>query len=446
MSARRGTSYFGYLPVFGEADLDDLPNVDITGREDESALVWNSTVEKWVCKLLSSTVVVVTQAEVDAGVFESADSSKLYLIDGILDLNGHTIVVPADGLRLQGHGYNLSKLTTTTDGSTIFTSASGGSGDLFLSRITIDAQGSGTSVFALEDVSGVHAIELDQVNFDNCASLGYIDGYRQGLELNTGRFGGTPSLEFRGTWAGGYAIRVSIAVGLTDASYALFSSALGHTFATRFGGDPNITLPSSVLFYQGTESNFVSDAGLQLKDARFGGSGAVLSGIASSSRKAEISSSSGVLNTYVGGFWSVTGETATTFSGSGTDTKLNGTTTYESLAWFSDGGGSNSMTLVTSIPVQVEATFSGNFSGGNNKVIRLKLRRYVDSTSSYSDIASTSFTTNGSGRFESVTLVSRRFSLEENDRVEMWAANLSDTSSLTMSLNSSLRVDISSTA
>lgn len=443
----KGTSYMGYLPVYGTSNLEDLPDVDITGIANENTLVWNSTRNEWVVKLLSSTVVVVTQAKVDAGIFEATDPEKLYLVDEIIDMKNHTVIVPSSGLRIKGHGYNLSKLTTTTPGATIFTSATGGSGDLFVSALTFDAQGAGTTVFALEDVTGFHAVELDQVNFDNCTSLGYIDGYRQGLELNTGRFGGTPSLEFRGTWAGGYSIRVSIAVGLTNASYALFSSAVGHTFATRFGGDPNITLPSNVVFYQGTESNFVSDAGLQLKDARFAGEGTVLSGISNTSRKADISSTSGVLNinTYVGGFWTCTGETATTFVGSGVDTKVSGTTTYENLSWFSNGGGNNSLTVATTIPLQVEATFSGNFSSGNNKVIRLKVRRYNAASTSYTDLASTSFTTNGSGRFESVTLLTRRFSLSENDRVELWAANTSDTSSLTMSLNSNFRVEVSST-
>ena len=308
----------------------------------------------------------------------------------LLIWNGVTIEIPSGGITLKGHGFNYSKFITTDENSVIFTSAVGGSGDVFISSMSFEIQGTNSKLFEIIDSDGFHAIEFNSVNFNNCNSLGYIENYRQGLETNTGRFGGTPSLEFRGVWLGGYNINVSIIRNVSNTSFSIFKSALGHLFNSRFGGNINMVLPSNVIFYTGTESNFVNDASLQFRNAFISGDGTLLSGITSTNRKTRISDTDGVLNTYVGANWVLSSETPTTFLSSNTETKVNGDTTYNNLVWFGDGGGNNSITVETTLPIEVYINFTGNISGGNNKVITLLIKKYTALTGLYSTLSSIS--------------------------------------------------------
>ena len=188
--------------------------------------------------------VIVKQAS-DFGVI---DSTKQYFIDGAIDMGTTELEVPATGIFIQGYGLGVSKLFSTENNYTMFTSPVGGSGNVLINDIVVDVSGTNSSVFALEDATGFNATEFNIVNFENCTSRGYLDGYRQGLETGIGIFGGTPTLEFRGTWLGGYRIANSIVRSVTDTTYSLYKSAVGQTFASRFGGDINCDLPTNVSY------------------------------------------------------------------------------------------------------------------------------------------------------------------------------------------------------
>lgn len=379
----------------------------------------------------ASSVIIINQTTVDNGIFETLlVSDKLYVIDGALDITGHSIEVPTGGVEFEGLGFNVSSITTTDDGTQIFTSPVGGSGDLLFKDIAFTASGVGSSVFALTDSDGTHAVEYARVNFNNCSSLGYIDGYRQGLEVGTGRFGGTPDLEFRGVWAGGYFVQLSIARSLTDSVYSLFKSAVGHTFASRFGGNPNILIPANVTAFEMTSANFAFDELLQIDGANFSGDGAVFSGIDETNTRVRVKNTRGTPNTFVGGFWVLSATAPTATAVQNTFYKLAGTTTGSSLVWFTLPG-DNNLTSNSTETVQTMATFTGSFSGGNNKVFKIRFRVWDNSAAAYVDSNETQFTTGGTGRFESVTLFSPRLSLDENDRIEVWVANTTDGSSIT---------------
>jgi hypothetical protein len=388
----------------------------------------------------ASSLIMVDQTAVDNGIFEATlDSEKLYFIDGALNMNGHTIVVPTNGLEFGGLGFNISSLNTTDTSTQLFSSPVGGSGDLFFGELSVSVSGAGSSVFALTDVDGTHAIEFSKVNFNNCSSLGYIDGYRQGLEMITGRFGGKPSLEFRGTWAGGYFIQASITRGVVDDTYSLYSCAVGQTFSSRFGGNPNIVVPTNVTIFEMTPSNFTGDSLLQIDGAIFSGSGPVFSGIDETSRSVNVRNTKGTPNTYVGAFWSITTAVVTNTAVVNDYYKLLGTTTGTDLVWFTLPG-NNDVTLSTSDQVNVVVTFVGSFTGSNNKVFTIKFRKWDNSGSAYVEGKQTQFTTNGSGRFESVTFFSPRITMDENDRIEVWIANNTDGSSITAAINTQFYV------
>ena len=380
-----------------------------------------------------------------ASDFGTIDSTKQYFIDGVVDMSSTKIVVPSGGIHINGYGLDTSKLISTDNSFVLFTDSSD-SGNVLINNCTIEISGSSSSVFALTSNTGFEAAEFNIVNFDNCTSLGYLDGFRQGLETGTGRFGGTPSLEFRGTWLGGYRVVTSIARMLRNKTHSLFRCAVGQTFGSRFGGNPNIDLPSNVTFLEATSSNFPNDNTVQLQDALFIGDGTVLNGLTESDTAVRVSNTSGIQNTYVGGFWSCTTEAVTVVSPidpQGTFYKVAGTTTYGGLTWF-DQGADNAIRSNTSEFINVKTTFVGSFTGNNNSAFALRFRVWDDSASAYVDYAETTFTTNGgilANRSESVVLISPQITLSENDRIEVWVANTTDFNDITMLLNSRLIIE-----
>lgn len=160
--------------------------------------------------------VVVTQANFNTTLGGNIDSTVEYFLDGIIDTGDTEIVVPANGINIKGYDFNISGLISSEPNYTMFVSPVGGSGDILWGFLKIEATGSGSKVLDVVSKDGLTAFEIDTVNFNNCSSLGEINGYRQGLETGTGRFGGTPELTLSGTWIGGYFIDTSIVRFLTD--------------------------------------------------------------------------------------------------------------------------------------------------------------------------------------------------------------------------------------
>ena len=196
----------------------------------------------------------------------SIDSSKVYLIDGSVAMSGTSIQVPVGGLTLVGRGPDVSQLTSSTASHTVFTSPGGGSGNLRLIDLCITTSGIGSSVFALTDATGFSAVEMRGVNFIDCTSRGYFDGYRQGLEIETGLFGGTPELEFRNAWVGGYRISSSIARAMANFT-ALFKAGAGFTVGGRWISDMNVDLPATGALFDFAPSNITQDEALILSNS-----------------------------------------------------------------------------------------------------------------------------------------------------------------------------------
>lgn len=393
----------------------------------------------WGSNVSYNSAIIVNQSAVDAGLFDNPiDSTKVYFVDGNINIDGYQILVPSTGIQMDGFGFDVSSITLTDTTKSIFISPVDGSGNILIKNVSFSCTGAGSSVFAVTDATGFNAIEFTSVNFNDCVSLGYMDGYRQGLENNTGRFGGTPDLEFRGTWVGGYFINTSIVRSIDDSTYSLYKCAIGQTFASRLYSNANILLPANVTGFECTSSNFTTDATFQLTDAIFSGAGTPVNGIDETNTRSKFKNCVGVENTYVGGYWNITATALTTFSG--VEVKLlAGTTTYSDLVWFS-GPSNNALTVITTETIQVRVQFVGSFTGGNNKLFTLRFRYWDDSASAYIDGSTTSFTTNGNGKFESVTLFSPRVSLTLNDRVEVWVLNITDNTSVTADVGSQLQV------
>ncbi|QGG54061.1 hypothetical protein [Lysinibacillus pakistanensis] len=129
-------------------------------------------------------------------------------------MSGVTVTVPSTGIFIKGYNLDLSFLTCSDNSYVMFDGAT--AGNVFFQDITLTTSGTASQVFDLTDATGFNAVELVRVNFNDCTAIGELNGYRQGLETNTGRFGGTPEMTLSGTWIGGYFIDVSIVRGLTN--------------------------------------------------------------------------------------------------------------------------------------------------------------------------------------------------------------------------------------
>ena len=240
-------------------NMNTVINANSTDSESRVAALEVSTHNALVTKQ-----VVVNEAADLAGVL---DSTVVYIINGIIDMGNQSIEVPAGGLNLTGLTFDVSKLISSSPSYTMFTSPVGGSGNILVRDYAIEVTGAGAQVYDLEDATGFNAFEFARINYNNCSSLGTLDGYRQGFETGTGRFGGSPTLTLAGTWVGGYFIDSSIVrsldAGMTD---PLFKAGTGFSMASRFRSNQNIDLPANVAFFDFNPSHFPNPNTVQLSE------------------------------------------------------------------------------------------------------------------------------------------------------------------------------------
>ena len=171
--------------------MANLINVGTSAGDDTGDTLRNAFI-----KVNSNTPdnLIVVKSASDFGVI---DSTKQYFLAGNIDM-GTTSIDLSGGkdISIRGADFNVSGLFSTEANYTLFTGADAGNVNMF--DIGIGVSGVNSKVYNLIGNTGFEAIELTRVNYNNCTSLGVLDTYRQGLEVGTGRFGGTPRLELKG--------------------------------------------------------------------------------------------------------------------------------------------------------------------------------------------------------------------------------------------------------
>lgn len=372
------------------------------------------------------------------------DSTKEYFIDGVVDFTGSgvEIIVPPTGLTIRGYGFDVSQMICSDNNYTMFKySGTANNGDLFLSDITFSVSGTNSKVF---DVSNqtllTNAIEMNTVNFTNCTAIGEIAYYRQSLMQNIGVFGCDDGFVFSGSWAGG--VRVDAFIAPFFDGGTLFSAGTGLTFATRFFSNGNVNIQPGSVGYSFSPSNFTQDDGFQLQNGNFVGGGTYVTGITEASVKSKFRNNVGITDTYVGASWEITTETATTVSATSTLYQLNGTYTYSDLVHFSDNsvsGGTNDINYDSSLPLRADIIGVLDLTSGNNNQVKVYLRQWDDSASTYITIKTATITTNGAGRAENVTLLAS-VTLNLDDRLEVWVSNETAAQDITGLLGSNMIV------
>lgn len=395
---------------------------------------------------LFNSVVIVKQAS-DLAVI---DSTMLYFIDSVIDMAGASIEVPAGGISLAGHSFDISKLIDSTAAYTMFTSPGGGSGNVLMLDIALEVTGAGSQVFNLTDATGFDAFEINRVNFNDCTSLGSFTNYRQGFEAGTGRFGGTPNLELIGTWVGGYFIDNSIVRSL-DAGMtgALYEAGAGFTMASRFRSNQNIDLPASAAFLDFAPANFTNPSTVQLDECIVSRNGVLdandanlIPNMTQNDLAAQWRGNNGLQNTYVGGQNKVTSETTTTIGMISTFVDLAATWTSSDLTHF-DSPGSGQLRHLGNTPREYRISADLTISGTANDDIAVRVRVWDDSATAFVDLTPQIRPINNlsGGRDVAFFGLFANLELDQNDYAILQVANNSGTGNVTVEDDSFYLID-----
>jgi len=376
-------------------------------------------------------------------------SNVVYAVDGVIDLTGTgvSIEVPSGGLSIIGLSLDNFGLVCNDDSYTMFTSPVGGSGNVFLQDLYVTTDGSGSQVFDLVSVDGNSAVEFNKVNFVGCTSRGEIDGYRQGLEVGCGMFGGTPSLTLTNAWSGGYRISTTNVFGISDAmTDPLFKAGPGFSMQNRFFSDVNANLGSTAAFFDFTPAMFPNDNTVQLNGAQLQRNGVfdtsdttIIPNMDQTDLCSKWEGCVGIRNTSQGGKISVSSSSATSIASAGTFYDLAGTWTASDLDHFSSPA-NGQIRHDTSSPQEYSANYSIDLIGGSGDEVAIKLVKWDESASSFVDVASqTQIIENRILTADRVSFVNVvPVDLDDGDYLKLQVANLSDTTNVTADTESFL--------
>lgn len=389
-----------------------------------------------------SNRVVVTEAADLSGVL---DSTKEYFIDGIVDMGSQSIEIPQAGLNLTGYNFDVSKLTSSAVGYTMFTSPVGGSGNLLGKDYAIEVTGSGSKVYALVSNTGFDAFEFARINYNDCESLGSITNYRQGLEVGTGRFGGKPELELIGTWVGGYFIDTSIVRSLTDGAYSLFKAGAGFSMTSRFRSNMNIDLPASASFFDFAAANFVNPSTLQIKGAIVTRGGVfdatdsnITPNITAGALVSNWTSNNGMPNTFEGGSIGITTETTTTITTPGVFVDIDATLWTSADLQHFDNPTDGQLRHLGNTPREFTVIADFLMDSSNGDDITLRVTKWDDSASSFVTVLDQTREVNSfqGGRDVVFFNININTTLDTNDYIKLQVANVSATSDVTAETDS----------
>ena len=389
--------------------------------------------------------VIVTQSNYNTTLGGTIDSTKEYFLDGVIDMGAFQITVPSGGINIKGFDFNVSGLTSSENTYTMFTGAT--SGDVLLFDFKIEVTGTSSQVFDLTNSSGFNAFEISRINFNGCTSLGELNGYRQGLETGTGRFGGTPNLILSGTWLGGYFIDTSIVRSLTAGAYSIYEAGTAFLMNSRFRSNQNIDLPSTASFIDFGKTNFANPSTVQIKGAIISRNGSfnasdtnIFTNLNPSDLPCDWDNNIGIKNTFVGGALNNTTEVQTTIVTQGSAVDLNGTFTSTDLQHFdspSNGRLRHLGTNPTDFLVSWDFVIDGK-DNDNYELFLIKIDSLANVTVEFTQVR----TVNNfqGGRDVGIWSGTTPITLNQNDVVFWQVANLLDDDNCTLEIDSTWTV------
>jgi len=274
---------------------------------------------------------------------------------------------------------------------------------------------------------GVQPIALDWtgVNFSGCTTnieIGEIDNFifSKGAILGGGTIifkssVGTIGIDnslFVGDGTAVKLIDIQSTATITRRFRIIYSSFVAYGSTTAINVDVSATIPVEAYI---------------LDTINFSGGSTYTSGVQYTDNKTRFVNVKGVENTAeIGNYYMLNNASATTISNTNTPVKINGSTTANTINQkFSHSD--NRLTYTGALIRDFQISANASFTSGNNKVIGL----YVSKNGSVIASSEIYATTSGNGRAESIncqTIVE----LSENDYVEMWIENNSDTTNVTV--------------
>tara|TARA_R110000772_G_scaffold247886_1_gene361826 strand:- start:335 stop:1813 length:1479 start_codon:yes stop_codon:yes gene_type:complete len=390
--------------------------------------------------------VVVNQQNKDYTIGGIINSSKEYFVDGIIDMGTTQITIPVTGITIKGYSFNGSALTSGENNYTMFVSETAliGSGDVLAADLYLTTSGTGSKVFDLYDSNGLHAFEFERVNFMNCSSLGDIHGYRQGLEIGTGRFGGSPSLTLHGNWIGGYRITTSIARSLESSmTEPLFKAGTSFQMNNRFLTDINCDLPTLASFCDFSASDFPNPSTVQIRGSIISRNGAynssdsnIFPNLSFSSLSSSFYNNTGINNTHEGAIITSTSEVETVITSIGVKVPVDGVFATSSLQHY-DSPSSGELRHIGESPHEYLVTWDIVLVGLANNDYSVHIMRSING-GAFSEVKKqTRVINNFSGNrdvahFTGTTAIN----LGLNDSIRIYVSNISSTANCTLETDS----------
>ena len=437
-------------PDAGDLWLDSTQTKLYTYYNDGNSSQWVSVNSGSSTTGLYDKLVVVNQSNVATTLGGVIDSTKVYFIDGIIDLGATQITVPPTGMTIKGHSFDISGLTSSEDNYTMFISESIaiGSGNLLGADYFIQVDGAGSKVYELYDATGFNAFEFARINYNDCTSLGDLYDYRQGLEEGTGRFGGSPSLTLHGLWRGGYRITTSIVRSLAGTMTApLFKGGTAFQMDSRFLTDINCDLPTLAPFCDFSTSSFPNPSTIQFKGGIFSRDGAfnandsnITPNLSPSDLPCDWDNNIGIGNTFVGGILDCTAESTTNIVTAGDAVDLAGTFTASDLQHF-DSPANGRLRHTGINPKEFVINFDLVIDGTQNAEVEIFLIK-IDSLAAVTvEFAQTRVINNlQGGRDVAYFTGQNTVRLNQNDLVFWQVANVNGTGDVTLEQSSSWAV------
>jgi len=419
--------------------------------KDDELVVHAGGIFKTISSGSLDNIVVVNQSNVATTLGGVIDSTKEYFLDGIIDMGTTQITVPTTGMTLRGYSFDLSGLTSSEDNYEMFISETAiiGSGNLLGVDYFVSVTGTSSKVYELYDATGFNAFEFTRINYINCTSLGDIYDYRQGLELGTGRFGGSPSLTLHGLWRGGYRVTTSIVRSLAGTMTApLFKEGTLFQMNSRFLTDINCDLPTLAPFCDFQTANFPNPSTVQVKGAIISRDGVfnandtnIFSNLNASDLPCDWDNSIGISNTFVGGNLNNTTEASTVIATIGTAVDLNGTFTATDLQHF-DSPSNGVLRHIGINPREFMVNWDFVIEGKDNDNYELFLMKIAAVGGVVTVEHTQTRTVNNfqGGRDVGIWSGQTSIILNQNDIVLWQVANLLDTDNCTLEIDSSWSV------
>ena len=426
-----------------------LDTIETTITDTDLAVPTSGAVVDLMAANFTSRV-IVKQASDLAGTL---DSTKAYVLDGIIDMGAQSITVPTGGLTILGQSFDISGLTSSENNYILFVSESIaiGSGNLLMADIDLSVTGTSSKVYELYDATGFNAIEMARVNYTDCTSLGDLYDYRQGLEDGTGRFGGTPNLTLHGLWRGGFRITTSIVRSLgAGMTGALFQSGTLFQMDSRFLSDINCDLPASAALLDFAPADFPNPGTVQLggcEITRDGVYDAEDANLTPNMDRGDLSAywkrNNGLPNTFVGATTSITSEELTTIPTFPFFYDLQGIFTGTGLEHFS-ASADGKLTHLGNSPREFEVTSNLVLESQQNNQLTVRFRKWDDSASAFVDLDYTQQTrqvNNLSGtRDVAYFTLLVGVTLDQNDYLQLQVRNNSGNADVTAELSSFYRI------